>query len=48
VAQLAVLIAGHLAGAIVMARRTEPEARGPGMVALAVLVAGGVVAVTGT
>jgi hypothetical protein len=48
VAQLAVLMAGHLAGAIVMARRTPPEARGPGMVSLAVLVAGGVVAITGT
>jgi hypothetical protein len=48
VAQLAVLIAGHLAGAIVMARRTPPQARGPGMVALTVLVAGGVVAITGT
>jgi hypothetical protein len=36
-AQLAVLVAGHLAGAVVLARRAAPRARAPAAVGLAIL-----------
>jgi hypothetical protein len=48
VAQVAVLLIAHLAGAIVLARRTEMERRGPGMAALCAVVAAGMVALTAT
>jgi hypothetical protein len=46
--QVAVLVAGHLAGAVVLGRRAAPRARDPGLTALAVLLAAGVAAVTAT
>lgn len=45
-ARVAVLMAGHLAGAILLARRAAPAARAPGTIALAATLAGGVAAVT--
>jgi hypothetical protein len=44
VAQLAVLLAGHVAGAVVLARRVRRDARGPAAVALSILAFAGVVA----
>ena len=43
-AQLAVLLAGHVAGAVVIARRTAPRARLPAAVGLAILANVSVVA----
>jgi hypothetical protein len=45
-AQVVVLLAGCLAGAILLARRTEAGRRGPGMAALCAVAAGGIIAVT--
>ena len=44
VLQLAVLLAGHIAGAVVLARRVRGEARAPGMAALCLTAAGGTAA----
>jgi hypothetical protein len=46
VAQVAVLLMAHLAGAIVLARRAPTERRGPGMAALCAVVAAGMVSLT--
>jgi hypothetical protein len=43
-AQLAVLLAGHLAGAVVLARRAAPRARAPAAVGLAILAHASVIA----
>jgi hypothetical protein len=43
VAQLAVLLAGHCAGAVMLARSTPKPERGPGAVAISVLVGAGVI-----
>jgi hypothetical protein len=48
VAQTVVLLAGCLAGAIVLARRAEPGRRAPGMAALCAVAAGGIVSLTAT
>jgi hypothetical protein len=43
-AQLAVVLAGHLAGAVVLARRFRREARGPAAVGLSILAGASVIA----
>jgi hypothetical protein len=45
VAQLGVLLAGHLAGAVVVASSSARAARGPAAVALSILAAASVIAV---
>jgi hypothetical protein len=48
VLQVLVLLLGCLAGAILVARRTEPSRRAPGMAAVAAVAAGGILSLTAT